>query len=590
VPARIEDYALLSNTRGAALVASDGSVDWLCLPRFDSDACLAALLGDERHGRFLVSVAGTARRTSRRYRDGTFVLETDYVTDEGVVTVIDAMPPRDGAHELVRLVVGLSGRVSMRMELAIRFGYGDARPWISRQGDDVVAACGPDNLRLATPVDVRERDAVLRAEFTVGEGQVVPFTLTWYPGHDAEPGHPDPVHLVRSTERWWRSWSERCTYRGEWRDVVLRSLLTLKALTYSPTGGIVAAPTTSLPEELGGLRNWDYRYCWLRDASFTLSALHDGGYQDEARAWREWLLRAVAGDPGAIQIIYGVGGERRIAEHELPWLPGYDGASPVRIGNAAADQFQLDVYGEIADAQFQLATEAGLHAAQQRLAHGVLGFLERAWREPDEGIWEVRGPRRHFTYSKVMAWVAFDRAIRAVEAVGLQGPVDRWRRVRDEIHAEVCRLGFSERRNAFVQSYGSDELDAALLKIPLVGFLEAGDPRVVATTRAVRRELAAGDGLLMRYSGTAQGAVDGVSGGEGAFIACSFWLVDNLTLQGRLDEARGLFERLIALRSDLGLLAEEYDPIAGRQLGNFPQALSHIALVNSAARLSAAGR
>ena len=587
MPSRIEDYALLSDGETAALVARDGSVDWLCLPRFDADACLAALLGRPEHGRFLLAPRDAPRRTSRRYRDATLVLETEHVTDDGAVTVVDAMPTRDAGHELVRLVVGRSGRVAMRLELGIRFGYGRAVPWITRAGDDVVAVCGPENLRLSTPVDVRETDSVLRADFTVGEGQIVPFTLSWWATPDPEPEHLDAAHLVNSTERWWRAWSQRCTYGGESRDAVLRSLLTLKALTYSPSGGIVAAPTTSLPEELGGVRNWDYRYCWLRDAAFTLSALHDGGYQDEARAWREWLLRAVAGEPEAIQIMYGVGGERRMTELELGWLPGYGGARPVRIGNAAADQFQLDVYGEVADAQLQLAGEAGLHPAQQRLAHGVFGFLEHAWRDPDDGIWEVRGARRHFTYSKVMAWVGFDRGIRAVERVGLDGPVDRWRAIRDEIHDEVCRLGFSARRGAFVQSYGSEDLDAALLKIPLVGFLPAGDPRVVATMEAIRRELSVGDGLLRRYSTAAQGAVDGVAGGEGAFLACSFWLVDNLTLLGRLDEAAELFERLLALRNDLGLLAEEYDPVAGRQLGNFPQALSHIALVNSAALLSA---
>jgi GH15 family glucan-1,4-alpha-glucosidase len=588
VSARIEDYALLSNTRGAALVSRDGSVDWLCLPRFDSDACLAALLGDAEHGRFLVAPAGGTRRTTRRYRDGTLVLETEHETADGVVSVIDAMPARDGGHELVRLVVGRAGRVPMELDLTIRLGYGRWVPWVTVDGGIALAACGPDNLRLSTPISVREQDASVRAEFTVGEGQVVPFTLTWFGAHEPEPPHLDPLHLVLATERWWRDWSGACTYSGAWRDAVLRSLITLKALTYSPTGGIVAAPTTSLPEQLGGVRNWDYRFCWLRDAAFTLSALHDGGYQEEARAWREWLLRAVAGEPHAIQIMYGVAGERRLPEHEADWLPGHAGSRPVRIGNAAAEQFQLDVYGEVADAQFQLAKDAGLHPAQQGLANGVIEFLASAWQEPDDGIWEVRGQRRHFTYSKVMAWVGLDRAVRAVEELDLEGPLERWRALRDQIHTEVCREGFDHRRNTFVQSYGSPHLDAALLKLPLVGFLAPEDPRVAGTVEAVQRELTVGDGLLLRYGAGARGAVDGVEGREGAFLACSFWLVDNLTLLGRVDEARDLFERLLALTNDVGLLAEEYDTAEGRQMGNFPQALSHIALVNSAALLSRA--
>jgi GH15 family glucan-1,4-alpha-glucosidase len=586
---RIEDYALLSNTRGASLVSRDGSVDWLCLPRFDSDACLAALLGGPEQGRFAIAPHGGARRTTRRYRDETLVLETEHETADGVVTVVDAMPTREGRNELVRLVIGRAGSVPMEVELKLRFGYGRWMPWVTVNGGVAVAACGPDTIRLATSIAVREHDDAIRARFTIGDGQVVPFTLSWFGAHEPEPPHLDPLHLVGETERWWQAWSGACTYGGAWRDEVVRSLITLKALTYSPTGGIVAAPTTSLPEQLGGVRNWDYRFCWLRDAAFTLSALRDGGYQAEARAWREWLLRAVAGEPHAMQIMYGVAGERRLTEHEADWLPGYAESQPVRIGNAAAEQFQLDVCGEVADAQFQLAKDAGMHPAQQRLAHGVIEFLASAWQKPDDGIWEVRGPRRHFTYSKVMAWVGLDRAVRAVEELGLEGPLERWRAIRDRIHAEVCLKGFDARRNTFVQSYGSSHLDAALLKLPLVGFLPPGDPRVAGTMEAVRRELTVGDGLLVRYGAAARGSVDGLEGHEASFLACSFWLVDNLTLLGRVDEARELFERLLSLTNDLGLLAEEYDVVEGRQMGNFPQALSHIALVNSAALLSRAG-
>jgi GH15 family glucan-1,4-alpha-glucosidase len=585
---KIEDYALLGDTRTAALVSREGSVDWMCVPRFDSAACFAALLGRAQHGRFLLTVRGRPRGVERRYRDGTLVLETTYETDEGVVVVIDAMPPGSARPELVRLVVGRSGRVQMRVELTPRFDYGRSPAWVERHPGEVIGVCGPDTLRLSTPIETREEDGAERAEFVVPEGHTVPFTLTWFPSHAPEPPHLDPVHQVSDAERWWRAWSNRCSHQGDWREPVRRSLITLKALTYAPTGGIVAAPTTSLPEAPGGVRNWDYRYCWLRDAAFTIAALHDGGYQEEALAWRQWLLRAVAGEPEAMQIVYGPAGERRLTELQADWLPGYEGARPVRIGNAAAEQFQLDVYGEVADAQFPLAGEVGFHPAQRRVARRVLEFLESAWREPDEGIWEVRGPRRHFTYSKVMAWVAFDRAIWAVENLGLDGPVDRWRAARAEIHAEVCREGFDRERNTFVQSYGARELDASLLKIPLVGFLPPTDPRVAGTVEAVRRELSLGHGLIRRYSTGSRDAVDGIDEDEGAFLACSFWLVDNLTLLGRLEEARATFTRLLTLANDVGLLSEEYDVGSLRLTGNFPQALSHIALVNSATLLSRA--
>jgi GH15 family glucan-1,4-alpha-glucosidase len=590
MPSRIEDYALLGDTQTAALVGRDGSIDWLCLPRFDSAACFAALLGDEDNGRWRIAPLGPARAVRRRYRGDTFVLETDFDTAEGSIRLVDFMPPRTtGPPSVVRLVEGVRGRVPMRMELVARFGYGRDSPWIERASGEVIATCGPDALRLSTPVETCPGGAGESAEFTVSEGETVPFSLTWFPSHQSVPAYRDPFGLVSDSERWWRAWSERCTYEGEWREPVLRSLMTLKALTYGPTGGVVAAPTTSLPEELGGTRNWDYRYCFLRDAAFTLAALRDGGYREEALDWRRWLLRAVAGEPEAMQIVYGPAGERRLSEFEADWLPGYEGGRPVRIGNAAAEQFQLDVYGEVADSQYQLVSEAGLHPRQQQVASEVLGFLESVWSQPDEGIWEIRGPRRHFTYSKVMAWVAFDRAVRAIEGLGLEGPLERWRAVGAEIHAEVCREGFDHDRNTFVQSYGSRELDASLLKIPLVGFLPASDPRVAGTVEAIQRELSLDSGLILRYSVDAQGSVDGISGGEGAFLVCSFWLVDNLALLGRLDEARTLFERLLSLRNDVGLLAEEFDVNAGRLTGNFPQALSHIGLVNSAVLLSRAG-
>jgi GH15 family glucan-1,4-alpha-glucosidase len=584
VPSRIEDYALIGDTRTAALVARDGSIDWMCVPRFDSGACFAALLGAPRHGRWQIAPAGEVRRVERRYRRGTLVLETDYTTADGAVRVTDCMPLPDGRTEVARLVEGLQGRVEMAMELVIRFDYGRVVPWVRRRGDAMSAVAGPDALMLRSPVPTRGEDMTTRADFAIAEGERVPFLLSWYPSAERPPGPLDVARAVADTERWWVDWSERGTAGGPWRDLVQRSLITLKALTYAPTGGIVAAPTTSLPEQLGGVRNWDYRYCWLRDATLTLLALIDVGYLSEAASWRDWLLRAVAGWPSDTQIMYGPSGERRLTELEIDWLPGYEGAAPVRVGNAAAAQFQLDVYGEVMDALLQ-AREAGLEPDENawRLQMALVRFVEDAWHRPDEGIWEVRGPRRHFVHSKVMAWVAMDRAVKTVERFDLDGPVERWRDVRDAIHAEVCERGFDAERGTFTQYYGSRPLDASLLLIPAVGFLEPDDPRVAGTVAAIQRELCR-DGFVLRYPTTESD--DGLPPGEGAFLPCTFWLVDALVLLERRDEAQALFERVAALVNDVGLLSEEYDPRAGRLVGNFPQAFSHIALVNSALLLS----
>jgi GH15 family glucan-1,4-alpha-glucosidase len=582
----LEEYALLGDMSTAALLSRRGSLDWLCVPRFDSPACFAALLGDARHGRWLLAPADAPRSVRRRYRDETMVLETDYESDEGSVTVIEAMPPGDaGRHvTVVRIVVGRTGRMRMRTELAVRFGYGLLTPWLERNASgDLLAVSGPDALRLATPVELAEKDGAAVADFTVAEGERVPFVLTRFPAHDAAPHHLDAEHLVLDAEQWWRSWADRCTYQGEWREAVVRSLLTLRALTYQPTGGLVAAPTTSLPEALGGGRNWDYRFCWLRDATFTLAAMRAAGYTEEAYAWREWLIRTVAGDPTQMQIVYGPAGERHLVEWEARWLPGYEGSAPVRIGNGAAGQFQLDVYGEVADAQHRLVLEHGFRPGQEKVVAQLLDFLESGWREPDQGIWEMRSEPRHFTYSKVMAWVAFDRAVQLIERCGLDGPLERWQRDRAEIHREVCSQGYDSDRNTFVQAYGSSDLDAALLRIPTVGFLPPDDPRVAGTIAAVREELEIDDGLVLRYL---RGDSDGVGGREGAFLACSFWLVDALALTGETEEANRLFERLLTFRTDLGLLAEEYDVDRRRLVGNFPQALSHLALVNSALTLT----
>jgi GH15 family glucan-1,4-alpha-glucosidase len=584
---RIEDYALIGDLQTAALVGRNGSVDWLPFPRFDSSSCFGALLGGSEHGRWLVAPAAGGHAPVRRYRNGALILETEWSTPEGSVRVIDFMPPREAKPDIVRIVEGLEGAVEMRTELVIRLDYGSVIPWVRRLDErTLVAIGGPDGLLLRTPVELQPDGMTHAARFTVRAGERVPFVLTWFPAHEALPQPVVAEEALEETEEMWRGWIGACRYDGDYGEAVHTSLMVLKALTYGPTGGIVAAPTTSLPELIGGSRNWDYRYCWLRDATFTLYALMNAGYTSEARAWRDWLLRSVAGDPAKAQILYGVGGQRRISEVELPWLPGYAGSRPVRIGNAAHEQFQLDVYGEVMDVLHQARVhglEANDHAWS--LQRTLMEFLEGAWDGPDEGIWEVRGPRRHFTHSKVLAWVAFDRAVQGVERFGLEGPVDRWRRVRADIHDEVCREGFNTELGSFTQSYGSTELDASTLLIPILGFLPPQDQRVVGTIEAVQRELTR-DGFVERYATKAHNDVDGIAGGEGVFLPCSFWLVDALLLIGRGDEARDLFERLLSVRNDLGLLSEEYDPAEKRLLGNFPQAFTHVGLVNSAYNLS----
>jgi GH15 family glucan-1,4-alpha-glucosidase len=590
---RIEDYALIGDCQTAALVGRDGSIDWLCWPRFDSPACFAALLGSPQHGCWKLA-PGNAFKARRSYRRDSLILETELETAEGAVTLVDFMPlrssPSDEMSDLVRMVVGRRGRVAMQMQMILRLDYGSAVPWVTRlpDGTGLRAVAGPDMAVLHSPVPVHGKDLTTVAQFEVSAGETLPFVLTHCPSHLEPPQPIDPLEALAATERFWREWSARCTIADGWGDAVRRSLITLKALTYAPTGGIVAAPTTSLPEKLGGVRNWDYRYCWLRDSTLTLLALMDAGYYDEARAWRAWLERAVAGSPEQMQIMYGLAGERRLPEQELGWLPGYEGSAPVRIGNAAASQLQLDVFGEVIDTFYQ-ACKGGL--ARDDAAWGIqgalLGHLENVWVQADQGMWEVRGPPRHFTYSKVMCWVAFDRAVKMVEAFGLPGPVERWRKLRERIHADVCERGVSPKRGCFVQSYGSEELDASLLLIPIVGFLPAGDTRMKKTVDAIQRELTI-DGLVQRYR--THESVDGLPAGEGVFLACSFWLADNLCLQGRLGEARALFDRLLGLVNDVGLLAEEYDPVAKRFLGNFPQAFSHVALVDTAMNLSTAAK
>jgi GH15 family glucan-1,4-alpha-glucosidase len=586
MPLRIEDYALIGDCETAALVGRDGSIDWLCVPRFDSPACFAALLGTPEHGRWLLAPATPVLAVRRRYRPGTLVLETEFETDAGVIVVIDCMPVRAHTPHLIRMVEGKRGVIPMRLELVIRLDYGSLVPWVRRTDDGLLAVGGSNALHLRTPVALRGEDFSTVAEFTVREGQRVPFTLTWHPSHQPEPAAPQPEAAIQHTEAWWREWSERCTYEGEWREAVVRSLITLKALTYAPTGGLVAAVTTSLPEQLGGVRNWDYRYCWLRDATFALYALMAGGYVEEAQSWREWLVRSVAGRPSHAQIVYGVTGDRLLPEWELPWLPGYEGSAPVRIGNAASSQFQLDVYGEVADA-LHWARRVGLPPDENawRVERALVEFVESVWKDPDEGIWEVRGPRRPFTHSRVMAWVAVDRAVKAVERFGLEGPVDRWRHLRRVIHDDVCH-GYDPELGAFVQYYGSKLLDASLLMIPLVGFLPATDPRMLGTVRAIEEHLVS-DGLVARYHTVPD--VDGLPPGEGAFLPCTFWLADNLALQGRYAEARKLFERLLGLRNDVGLLSEEYEPVSRRMLGNFPQAFTHVGLINTAMNLTRHG-
>ena len=578
----------MGNCESAALVGRDGSIDWLAMPRFDSAACFAALLGEPQHGRWLIAPLDSGARSVRRYRGNTLILETDFETADGRVRIIDFMAGEGGEAHVVRVVRGLKGRVAMRCELVVRFDYGSVVPWVSRQADgrrEFIA--GPERLTLATPAPLRGENMHTVGEITLEASQEIEFVLTWNLSYRSSPPPQRAASLLEQVETYWLKWAASFQQgAGPWSEATLRSLVTLRALAHRQTGGIVAAATTSLPEQLGGPRNWDYRYCWLRDATLTLYALIESGLLETARAWRGWLLRAVAGSPEDLQIMYGIAGERRLTEYEIPWLPGYQSSTPVRIGNQAAEQLQLDVYGEVLDALYT-ARRSGLSAdeASWAIETALIEHLETIWQQPDEGIWEVRGGRKHFTHSKVMAWVAFDRAVRSIEELGMEGPLERWRRVRDEIHQDVCEHGFDAARCTFVQFYGSRNLDASLLLIATVGFLPADDPRVLGTVAAIERDLVH-DGLVLRYdTGT---GTDGLPPGEGAFLACSFWLADNYILQGRLEEARALFERLLALRNDVGLLAEEYDPRARRQLGNFPQAFSHLALVNTAHNLTSA--
>jgi len=581
----IEDYALIGNQETVALVARDGSIDWMGMPRFDSPPCFAALLGEPGHGRWRIAPAADDVQVRRRYRDGSTVLETRFTTAEGEVLLIDFMSRRDGVCDLMRLVRGVRGRVAMRTEIVVRFDYGSVVPWVSRQDDGRLHfTAGPDRLTLATSVELRGEDMRTLGDFEVAQGDEVSFTLTWQPSWRDDLPAPDAADALDQVGAQWEAWSSKLPQGDEVSEAMRRSLVTLKALAHWQTGGIVAAATTSLPEKIGGTRNWDYRFCWLRDATFTLYALLNLGFVDEAEAWRAWLVRAVAGGPDDLQIMYGVAGERRLVEYEVPWLPGYEGSAPVRVGNAAAGQVQLDVYGEVLDAMY-VARKAGLayDATSWSLECAMVRHLETIWDQPDDGIWEVRGGRRHFVHSKVMAWVAFDRAVRSATEFGLEGPVDHWKAVRDTIHAQVCERGFDPAQGAFVQSYGSSSLDASLLLVAVVGFLPPDDPRMIGTVAAIERRLLR-DGLVLRYD-TGDGH-DGLPPGEGAFLACSFWLADNYLLQDRIDEAQALFDRLLGFRNDVGLLAEEYDPVAQRQLGNFPQAFSHLALINTASGLA----
>jgi GH15 family glucan-1,4-alpha-glucosidase len=584
MPLPIENYALIGDCHTAALVGSDGSIDWLCLPRFDSGACFAALLGGPEHGRWLLAPVATASRVRRRYRGDSLILETEFDTEDGSVRIIDFMPLSSERWDIVRIVEGLRGRVALRMELRVRFDYGTIVPWVHRSGGILLLTAGPDTLELAASVAVEGENMHTVAEFSVSAGERESFVINFHPSHLDSRAPIDAEKALKETENRWLEWSAACIYQGRWRETVLRSLITLKALTYKPTGGMIAAPTTSLPEKLGGVRNWDYRFCWLRDATFALNALLLAGYEEEAAAWREWLLRAVAGSPDDLQTLYSVTGVRRLDEYELTWLPGYEKSAPVRIGNAAAKQFQLDIYGEVMDT-LHLARTAGLPPEPEawKVQMALLKFLEAHWERPDEGLWEVRGPRRHFTHSKIMAWVAFDRAIKDAEQDGLEGPIERWRELRDTIHAQVCEKGFDAKTNSFVQSYESTYLDASLLLMPQLGFLPVDDPRVLGTIAAIERSLVV-DGLVMRYSTGTQ--VDALPVGEGTFLPCSFWLVDSYLLTGRRAEGEALFERLVSLSNDVGLFAEEYDPRAQRMLGNFPQALTHMALVNTARLIS----
>ena len=583
----IEDYALIGNMRTAALVARDGSIDWLCVPQFDSPACFAALLGRRGNGHFRIAPAGRHRVVRRRYRQDTLILETDIETDDGAIRLIDCMPLWPDRLDVVRIVEGLRGRVPMRMDLVMRFGYGVVTPWVRRVEGALLATAGPHTIELRTPMATHGKRYTTVSDFSIARGQRVPFVLTYFASHRPRPVPIDPFAALDQTELAWREWCSQSTYNGRWTDAVSTSLVVLKAMTYAPTGGIVAAPTTSLPEKIGGVRNWDYRYCWLRDATFTLYALLLSGYRDEARAWREWLLRAAAGRPQDLQVLYGLAGERQLVELELPWLTGFRRSAPVRIGNKAATQLQLDIYGEVIDA-LSLARSAGLeqNADAWSLQRVLIEFLESHWDEPDNGIWEIRADRQHFTHSKVMAWCAVARGIQDVERFHLEGPVKRWRALRDEIHATVCKRGFDARHNTFVQRFGAPDLDASLLQIPLVGFLPATDARVLGTIAAIERKLVV-NGFVMRY--LPGNRVDGLPPQEGAFLPCSFWLADALALAGRRKEAVALFERLLALRNDVGLLSEEYDYRRRRLVGNFPQTLTHVALVNTACNLSRHG-
>ena len=584
MPPRIEDYALIGDCETAALVSRDGSIDWLCWPRFDSPSCFSALLGTPDHGHWRIGPADANARVTRRYRDGTLVLETEFETATGAATLIDFMPLRGTASDLARIVVGKRGRVEMRVELVLRFYYGAIVPWVTCLDDGRLRAiAGPDMVVLRSDVPLRGEALTSVGEFTIEEGKDAAFVLTYAPSHLPPPKSVDPRAALADTERYWREWSERCTYEGEWVEPVRRSLITLKALTYRPTGGIVAAPTTSLPEQLGGTRNWDYRFCWLRDATLTLLALMDAGYYDEASAWRDWLLRATAGSPDQVQIMYGIGGERLLREWDIPWLPGYEGAAPVRVGNAAHAQLQIDVFGEVMDALYQ-GQRGGLslNIESWNLQRALIAHLETIWEQPDQGVWEIRGPAQHFTYSKVMAWVALDRAIKSAEEFRREDSLGRWRALRQRIHEEICDKAYDSELGSFVMSYGSKQLDASLLLLSIVGFLPADDPRIRGTIERIEQRLLV-DGLVLRYDSAEMD--DGLPAGEGAFLACSFWLADNLVLVGRIDDARRLFERLLALRNDVGLLAEEFDQRARRQVGNFPQAFSHIALVDTAFNL-----
>jgi GH15 family glucan-1,4-alpha-glucosidase len=590
LPCRIEDYGLIGDCETAALVGLDGSIDWLCWPAFDSDACFAALLGNRRNGRWLIAPADEIRRTTRRYRDGTLILETRFETADGAVDLIDFMPPRGKASDVVRLVRGVSGRVRMRMELIIRFGFGSDIPWVrkSEDGAALLAICGQDMTVLRTPVDTRGEDFTTVADFWVGEGEAVPFVLTYGPSHIAVPAPIDPAKALEESEAFWSDWSGRCTYEGDRRDLVLRSLITLKALTFAPTGGIVAAPTASLPEKLGGRRNWDYRFCWVRDATFTLLALMNSGYNEEALAWHNWLLRAVAGSPDLMQIMYGIWGQRRLLEWEAGWLDGYEGAKPVRVGNAAHAQLQLDVYGELVDALHQARmAKLKLNEVSWSMECAVLQHLASIWDRPDHGIWERRGEGKHYVLSKVMCWVAFDRGIKSAEKFGFKAPLEKWLTLRDIIHEDVCDKGFDRELDSFVESYGSKMLDASLLLLPSVGFLPPKDPRIQGTLAAIERHLMR-DGLVLRHD--PREVIDEEQPIEGAFLACTLWLADAHALAGDAAKAQALFDRVVSFASDLGLFAEEYDTEARRQTGNFPQALTHIALINTAQNLSHAKR